>query len=58
MPWDQIRAIQHNHVANADLYTVLGKDGSSARFSSDTFFHSKTIARLIADRAHLSIEEL
>jgi hypothetical protein len=56
--WDQVRAIQHKHVAGAHEYTVLAKDGSSARFSSSTFFHTKKIAQLIAERAHLSIQEL
>ncbi len=56
--WDQVRAIQHKHIAGAHEYTVLAKDGSSARFSSNTFFHTKKIAQLIAARAHLSIEDL
>ncbi len=56
--WDQVRAIQHKHVAGAHEYTVLAKDGSPARFSSNTFFHTKKIAQLIAARAHLSIENL
>jgi hypothetical protein len=58
MAWDQIHAIQHKHVAGAHQYTVLGKDGSSAILSSNTFFHTKKIAQLIAARAHLSIENL
>jgi hypothetical protein len=58
MPWDQIRAIQHTHIAGAHKYTVLAKDGSSAILSSNIFFHTKKIAQLIAARAHLSIEEI
>jgi hypothetical protein len=58
MAWDQVRAIQHLRVVGAHQYTVLGKDGSSAILSSNTFFHTKKIAQLIAARAHLSIEEI
>ena len=58
MPWDQVRAVQHKRVANAHIYTVLAQNGASATFSSNTFLRSKKIARLIADRAHLSIEEV
>ncbi len=58
MAWDQIRAIQHKHIAGDNQYTVLAKDGSSAILSSRIFFHTKKIAQQIAARAHLSVEEL
>lgn len=58
MAWDQVRTIEHRRVAGAHEFTVLAKDGSSARFSSSTFFHTKKIAQLIAARAHLPIENL
>ena len=56
--WDQVRAVQHMRVAGAHQYAVLAKDGSSAILSSNTFFHTRKIAQLIAARAHLSVEEL
>jgi hypothetical protein len=58
MNWDQIKAIQHRRVEKAETYTVLGNDGSSAQFSSYTFFRPKKLAKLIAARASQSIQEI
>jgi hypothetical protein len=57
LAWDQIAAIKHKRVGNAQNYYVLGKDGSEAIFSSYTFFRPKKVARLIAERAGLTIQE-
>ncbi len=57
LAWDQIAAIKHKRVGNAQNYYVLGKDGSQAIFSSYTFFRPKKVARLIAERAGLAIHE-
>jgi hypothetical protein len=57
LAWDQIAAIKHKRVGNAQQYYVLGKDGSEARFSSYTFFRPKKVARLIAERTGLAIQE-
>jgi hypothetical protein len=57
LPWDQIAAIRHKRVGNAQQYYVLGKDGSEARFSSYTFFRPRKVARLIAERTGLAIQK-
>ena len=43
--------------AKAQQYFVQGTDGSEARFSSYTFFRPKKVARLIAARTGLTIQE-
>jgi hypothetical protein len=55
--WDQIAAISHKRVGNAQQYSVLGKDGSEASFTSYTFYRPKKVARLIAERTGLPIQE-
>jgi hypothetical protein len=57
LTWDQIAAIKHKRVGNAQQYFVQGTDGSEARFSSYTFFRPKKVARLIAARTGLTIQE-
>jgi hypothetical protein len=57
LPWDQVAAIKHKRVGNAQQYYVLGRDGSQAIFSSYTFFRPKHVARLIAERTGLAIQE-
>jgi hypothetical protein len=58
LAWNQIAAIKHKRVGNAQQYFVQGKDGSEARFSSYTFFRPKKVARLIADRTGLAIQKI
>jgi hypothetical protein len=57
LAWDQIAAIRHKRVGNAQQYSVFGRDGSEARFTSYTFFRPKKVARLIAERTGLPIQE-
>ena len=57
LTWDQIAAIKHKRIGNAQQYWVLGTDGSEARFSSYTFFRPKKVARLIAARTGQAIQE-
>ena len=57
LAWDQIAAIKHKRVGNAQQYYVQGRDGSEARFSSYTFFRPKKVARLIAERTGLAIQK-
>ncbi len=57
LAWDQIAAIRHKRVGNAQQYWVLGNDGSEAKYSSYTFFRPKKVARLIAERTGLAIQE-
>jgi hypothetical protein len=57
LTWNQISAIKHKRVGNAQQYFVQGTDGSEARFSSYTFFRPKKVARLIAARTGLAIQK-
>ena len=57
LAWDQIAAIRHKRIGNAQQYWVIGRDGSEARFSSHTFFRPKKVARLIQERTGLAIQE-
>ncbi len=57
LAWDQIAAIKHKRVGNAQQYWVEGTDGSEARFSSFTFFRPKKVARIIAERAGVAIQK-
>ena len=57
LAWDQIAAIRHKRVGNAQQYWVIGRDGSEARFSSYTFYRPKKVARLVAERTGLAIQE-
>ena len=58
LAWDQISSIQCERAGNASQIIVEGKDGSVARFSSDSFFHPMKIACMIAERAGLAIENV
>ncbi len=56
LAWEQVAAVQQKRVGTAQEYTVLGKDGSRASFTSNTFYRSQRIARMIAERAGLTIQ--
>lgn len=56
--WSQLAAIKCKRNVNVQFCQVEGKDGSSATFSSYTFFRPKKVARRIAERAGLSIQKL
>jgi hypothetical protein len=58
LAWDQIAAITHKRVGRAQQYNVVGKDGSEARFTSYSFYRPKKVARLIAERTGLPIQEV
>lgn len=57
LAWDQIAAIWQKCVGNAQQYSVQGRDGREARFSSYTFFRPRHVARLIAERTGLAIQK-
>jgi hypothetical protein len=57
MQWGQVSAVRFRCEANEYLYTVVGDDGSSASFSSNTFFGAKKIARRIAAHANVPVQE-
>jgi hypothetical protein len=56
MPWDNVASVQQRRVGNAQQFTITGKDGSVAQFSSYTFVRPKKIARMIAERVGQSIQ--
>ena len=55
LPWDDISAIKGRRNANVQQFVVYGVDGSTATFTSYTFFRPKKLARLIAARTGLAI---
>jgi hypothetical protein len=57
MAWEQVVAVQQKRVGNLQEYTIVGKDGSRATYTSYTFFRSKHVARTIAERAGLTIRK-
>jgi len=57
LAWDQICAIKHKRAGNAQLYMVQGTDGSLASFTSYTFYRPRKVARLIAERTGLAIQD-
>lgn len=56
MAWDNVASIEQKRVGNAKQFTIKGKDGSVARFSSYTFVRPKRVARMIAERAGQTIQ--
>ena len=57
MPWEQVASVQQKRVGNLQEFIILGKDGSHASYSSLTFFRSKHVAKMIAERAGLTIQK-
>ncbi len=55
MPWEQVASVQKARAGNAMEFTVQGRDGSFARFTSYSFFRPRRVARLIAERAGLTV---
>ena len=58
IPWDQITAVRRRRVGNVQKFQVEAKNGDEARFSSYTFFRPKKVARMIAERAGLTMQNL
>jgi hypothetical protein len=56
MPWDNVASVEQKRVGNAQLFTISGKDGSVAQFSSYTFVRPKKVARMIAERVGQTIQ--
>jgi hypothetical protein len=57
MAWEQVAAVEQKRVGNVQECTIVGKDGSRASYNSFTFFRPKHVARMIAERAGLTIEK-
>jgi hypothetical protein len=57
MAWDNVALVEQKRVGNAQQFTITGKDGSLAQFSSYTFVRPKRIARMIAERVGQTIQK-
>lgn len=57
MAWETVASIRRKRVGNAYQFTVAGRDGSVAQYTSYTFFRPAKVARLIAERTGLAIEK-
>jgi len=58
MPWEQILRVEQKRVGNVQQFTVTARDGSIAQFNSYTFFRPARAARIIAERAGLTVQKL
>ena len=56
MPWDQVGTVEEKRDGNVQRFTINGKDGSYAQFSSYSFFRPRRVARMIAERAGLTVQ--
>jgi len=57
MAWEQVAAVQQKRVGKIWEYSIVGKDGSWASYSTYTFFRPGHVARMIAKRAGLTIQK-
>ncbi len=57
MAWETVASIRRKRVGRAYQFTVTGRDGSFAQYSSYTFLRPAKVARLIAERTGLTIEK-
>ncbi len=56
-PWDQIEGVYFRRGMNTTYGSVKRKDGQTSEFSSYTFFRTKKLVNLIAERAGLEVQE-
>lgn len=57
MAWESVAAVEQKRVGNVREYTIRGKDGGWASFTSNSFFRSMHVARTVAERAGLAIKK-
>ena len=57
MAWNEVASVQQKRVGKIWEFTIVAKDGSWASYTSNSFFRSKHVARTIAERAGLTIQE-
>jgi hypothetical protein len=55
--WDQVASVQQKRLGKIWEFTITAKDGSWASYTTNTFFRSKRVARMIAERAGLTIQK-
>ncbi len=58
MAWEQVASVQQKRVGKIWEYTIFGKDGSWATYTTYTFFRPGHVARMIAARAGLTIQKV
>jgi drug/metabolite transporter superfamily protein YnfA len=58
MAWEDVAAVQQKPMGKVREYTILGKDGSRASYTSYTFFRPTHVARKIAEHAGLTIQKV
>jgi hypothetical protein len=56
-PWDQIEGVYFRRGMNTMYGSVKREDGQTSEFSSYTFFRTKRLVKLIAERAGVEIQE-
>jgi hypothetical protein len=57
MAWEQVISVQQKRIGNGLQFTILGTNGSSATYTSYTFFRPGRVAKMIAGRAGLTIQK-
>lgn len=58
MPWEEVASIKQQRAGNAQQFTISGTDGSYAQFTSYSFFRPQHVARMIAERAGVTIQKV
>ena len=57
MAWDQVASVQQKRLGKIWQFTIVAKDGSWVSYTTNSFFRSKRIVRMIAERAGLTIQK-
>jgi hypothetical protein len=55
--WDQLASVEQKRLGKIWEFTITAKDGSWASYTTNTFFRSKRVARMIAERAGLTVQK-
>jgi hypothetical protein len=58
MEWSNIASVQQKRAGNGFEFTITGKDGSYVSYNSYSFFRPKHVARMIAQRAGLTVQRV
>jgi hypothetical protein len=58
MAWEQVAAVQQKRAGKVWQYIILGKNGDYATYSTYTFFRPTHVARMIAERAGLTVQKV
>jgi hypothetical protein len=55
--WDQVASVEQKRLGKIWEFTITAKDGSWASYTTNSFFRSKRVARMIAERAGVTIQK-